>query len=606
MTWLPIHRLVPRRGAWKKSSPAAGAEHGFRRWQAIAVGLLALALALCLGGIAFVFHAGRVMEGHLRWQSHSQEVRRNISDLERTVLTFEKMGRGILATGVADWEGPLLQAKACVAPEIAELRRLTADNPEQRASLERLQSLLEARIAALSARVEARLRLGRRGFPPTLDELERLFVDEGVAVGPEVKEVLAGMEAEEDRLLALRTEDIRSSAASFKRSLMTGAAATVPLVALALVLLRRRAKDREAADAALRAKQLEVDRLFRVNLDLLSVSSMEGRLIRLNQAWEATLGIPLRDLEGRLLRDLVEPSEAEALEAALARLGAREPAEFTGRFVCADGSSRWLEWRAIAEDGLAFGAARDITERRLGEEAVQVLTEQLRQSNRDLELFASLASHDLQEPLRMVAGFTELLARDYQGRLDPKADEYIGFAVDGARRMRRLIDDLLQFSRIGSRGKAMEAFETGVALQEAVLNLRQALDESGAVLTHDPMPVLEADGGQLALLFQNLVGNALKFRGAAAPAVHVGAVREGPAWHFTVRDNGIGIEPRHFQRVFDIFQRLHSREAYPGTGIGLALCKRIVERHRGRIWVESAPGAGTTFHFTLPAEGVRP
>ena len=242
-------------------------------------------------------------------------------------------------------------------------------------------------------------------------------------------------------------------------------------------------------------------------------------------------------------------------------------------------------------------------ERRLGEEAIQATTAMLRQSNRDLAQFASVASHDLKEPLRMVASFTELLARKYRGKLDADADEYIGFAVDGAKRMQVLIDDLLQYSRITSQGRPPERSAAGEALALAILNLQGAIRESSAVITHDPLPLVDADASQLAMLFQNLLGNAIKFRGPAPPRIHITATREEQVWHFTVTDDGIGIDPRHHQRIFEIFQRLHTRAEYPGTGIGLALCKRIVERHGGRIWVGSEPGQGTIFHFTLPCPG---
>jgi len=242
-------------------------------------------------------------------------------------------------------------------------------------------------------------------------------------------------------------------------------------------------------------------------------------------------------------------------------------------------------------------------ERRLGEEAIQATTAKLRQSNRDLAQFASVASHDLKEPLRMVASFTELLARKYRGKLDADADEYIGFAVDGAKRMQVLVDDLLQYSRITSQGRPPERSAAGEALALAILNLQGAIRESSAVITHDPLPLVDADASQLAMLFQNLLGNAIKFRGPAPPRIHITATREEQVWHFTVTDDGIGIDPRHHQRIFEIFQRLHTRAEYPGTGIGLALCKRIVERHGGRIWVGSEPGQGTIFHFTLPCPG---
>jgi light-regulated signal transduction histidine kinase (bacteriophytochrome) len=211
-----------------------------------------------------------------------------------------------------------------------------------------------------------------------------------------------------------------------------------------------------------------------------------------------------------------------------------------------------------------------------------------------------VASHDLQEPLRMVASYVQLLQRRYQGRLDPAADEFITFAVDGAKRMQDLLNDLLAYSRVASRGKTVEPVDLQVVLHEALANLALTIRENDAQVTNDPLPTVRADRTQMVQLLQNLIGNAIKFRATEAPRVHVGVVRQDKAWCFSVRDNGIGMGPQYGERIFIIFQRLHSRSQYPGTGIGLAICKKIVEHHGGRIWVESRPGQGATFFFTLP------
>ena len=243
----------------------------------------------------------------------------------------------------------------------------------------------------------------------------------------------------------------------------------------------------------------------------------------------------------------------------------------------------------------------DVTARKRAEDALEKTAADLSRSNRELEQFAYVASHDLQEPLRMIASYTQLLARRYKGQLDAEAHEFINFAVDGALRMQGLINDLLAYSRVGTRGKPFELTNCEDVLQLALTNLKIAIEENAAAITHDPLPTVKADAVQLTQLFQNLIGNAIKFHGEHPPKVHVGASRNGLEWRLEVRDNGIGIAPEHFERIFVIFQRLHNRDEYAGTGIGLAVCKKIVERHGGRIWVESAPGKGATFRFTLPA-----
>lgn len=227
--------------------------------------------------------------------------------------------------------------------------------------------------------------------------------------------------------------------------------------------------------------------------------------------------------------------------------------------------------------------------------------EELARSNTELEHFAYIASHDLQEPLRMVASYVQLLARRYKGKLDAEADEFIGFAVDGATRMQALINALLAYSRIGTKGKPFEVVDCEKIIAVALKDLQLALEESKAVVTHDPLPTVAGDGTQLRQLFQNLIANAIKFRGVESPKIYLSAERKGGEWIVSCRDNGIGIDSQFSERIFVIFQRLHSKEEYPGTGIGLALCKKIVERHGGRIWVESEVGKGSTFRFTIPA-----
>ncbi len=250
---------------------------------------------------------------------------------------------------------------------------------------------------------------------------------------------------------------------------------------------------------------------------------------------------------------------------------------------------------------LVIATVRDVTERHEWEAALARRSEELEQSNAELQQFAYVASHDLQEPLRMIVSFLGLLKKRYAGRLDADADEFINFAVDGGARMQALIQDLLAYSRLGGRDLSYELVDTGSVVDDVLTELRHAIDESHARVTRGRMPKIKADTHQLSRVFQNLIGNALKFRRDEAPRVTVEAEQLPGAWVFSVKDNGIGIPPDQFDRIFRIFQRLHSQSEYPGTGIGLAICKRIVERHGGRIWLDSSVGQGATFHFTLPA-----
>jgi signal transduction histidine kinase len=248
---------------------------------------------------------------------------------------------------------------------------------------------------------------------------------------------------------------------------------------------------------------------------------------------------------------------------------------------------------------------REITERKRAEEELKQMADELARSNADLKQFAFIASHDLQEPLHIIAGYLKLLARRYKGKLDANADDFMDGAIDGVKRMQMLIKNLLAYSQVGSKGKDFKPADCSLVVGLAIANLQRAIEESGAVVTYDDFPTIMADFSQLSRLFQNLIGNAIKFRNKEIPKVHVSAERKENEWVFSVRDNGIGIDPQYAKRVFDIFQRLHGRGEYPGTGIGLAICKRIVERHGGRIWVESKPGNGSTFYFTIPlSEGL--
>ncbi len=347
-------------------------------------------------------------------------------------------------------------------------------------------------------------------------------------------------------------------------------------------------------------------KVFESDLEAVLITDIHASIVHASHMTETISGYAPKELQGHSVATLLSPKSPLAFED-------------IWREVEMDGDWHGDVWHRHANGAdylarMSIAAVRsegivthyvieysDATEAWEAERALKARTEELARSNRELEQFAYVASHDLQEPLRMVASYTQLLARRYKGKLDDDADEFINFAVDGATRMQALINDLLKLSRVGTRGKPFVPTDCGKVLDAALANLDIALRESGAVVMRDPMPVITGDETQLIQLLQNLIGNALKFqRPGVKPAIHVGARRIGRAWELFVRDNGIGISPEYFDRIFIIFQRLHTKAEYPGTGIGLSLCKKIVERHDGRIWVESRPGEGTSFLFTIP------
>jgi PAS domain S-box-containing protein len=368
-------------------------------------------------------------------------------------------------------------------------------------------------------------------------------------------------------------------------------------------------------------KQAEEERRFRnailstqmeTSIDgILVVGRRNGEILSYNRRFVDMWGIPAEVLESG--------SDECALEAVLSKLSA--PDEFLQRVKQLYASrhetsheevylrdGRTLDRYSapmIGSDGQYYGRIwyfRDVTERKRAEEKLKQTVADLARSNKDLEQFAYVASHDLQEPLRMVSSYTQLLARRYEGKLDATADKYIAYAVDGANRMQRLIEDLLAYSRVGTRARGFAAVDVAAVIEQALANLKAAIEKSGAVVTHGPLPVVVHDKLLLVQLFQNLIGNAIKFH-VEAPRIHVSAEQKGDEWVLAVRDNGIGIDPQYAERIFTIFQRLHTNEEYAGTGIGLAICKKIVERRGGRIWVESQPGRGSTFYFTVPIGG---
>jgi PAS domain S-box-containing protein len=344
--------------------------------------------------------------------------------------------------------------------------------------------------------------------------------------------------------------------------------------------------------------------------DAMVVVNQAGEIVLLNLQAETQFGYRRDELLGQKVKNIIPEGFAERIIADGTRSAAEALAQQIGAGIelvgrRKDGSEFPIEIMLSplesAEGTLVTAAIRDITERKESDEHLAKTVEELKRSNDDLQQFAYVSSHDLQEPLRMVSSYTQLLAKRYKGRLDSDADEFITFAVDGCNRMQGLIQDLLAYSRAGTNERKLREVPSENALQKALINLRAAIKQSGAVVTHDALPAVTTDETQLTQVFQNLVGNAIKYRRAEEPRVHVSAARNDcNEWTFSVRDNGLGIDSQYFERIFVLFQRLHGRDEFEGTGIGLAVCKRIVERMGGKIWVESQPEKGSTFYFALP------
>ena len=354
--------------------------------------------------------------------------------------------------------------------------------------------------------------------------------------------------------------------------------------------------------------------LFRTSFELASSGiahvDLGGRFMRVNRRLTEILGYPENELIGRSVKEVSYLEDRNLTDDTRARVraGELESARFEKRYVRKNATVVWVNLGvALVRDSggtpqYEIAMFDDITERKEAEAALHEAHEELKRSNSELEQFAYVASHDLQEPLRMVSSYTQLLGRRYGEKFDADAREFMAYIVDGATRMKQLSEDLLAYSRVGTKGKDFKPVEVEKALRRAITNLKAAIDESGAAVMHEPLPTVHGDEMQLAQLFQNLMGNALKFRSQSVPRIHIGVSEKDDCYEFAVRDNGIGIEPQYFERIFMVFQRLHNKGEYPGTGIGLAICKKVVERHGGHIGVESKLGEGSAFIFTLPKQ----
>jgi PAS domain S-box-containing protein len=374
--------------------------------------------------------------------------------------------------------------------------------------------------------------------------------------------------------------------------------------------------ERKRAEEALRESEAKHRTLFETMAQGVVYQNAKGQIISANTAAERILGLTLDQMMGRTSIDprwkAIHEDGSDFpgdTHPSMLALKMSKPVRNVVMGVFHPGFNKrvWININAIpqfvageSKPYQVYTTFEDITERKLAAEELEKAVEELQRSNAELERFAYVASHDLQEPLRMVSSYTQLLERRYKDKLDADANDFIDYAVGGAKRMEELLTDLLVYSRVGTRAKPFKGTDMEAVLEATLDNLQVAIKEGKAGVTHDPLPTVMADEGQLVQVFQNLIGNAVKFHGEKPPRIHVSAEQRDSEWVFSVKDNGIGIEPQYFDRVFLIFQRLH-RDEYPGTGAGLAIVKKIIERHGGRVWIESQPGKGSTFYFSIKA-----
>lgn len=454
---------------------------------------------LALGVLAVVSYSTVLKsESDRTWVGHTHLVLETLDELIASLLVAETSERGLIMTGDPTYAVPFRRIDDATRQYETQLRKLTADNPVQQQSLDRLEPLLLKRLAEL----ESIARIAEAGELQAATEAVRAGSKRSLT--NQIRQIVTDMKSEEKRLLDVRSREAAASSRQTKLVIVGGNGLALAFLLLAIAAVYQEMKRRRVAEEQIRALNV--------------------------------------GLEERV---------------------AERTAELADR------------------------------------------AKELARSNQELQQFAYVASHDLQEPLRMIASFTQLLAKRYGDKLDDDARDFITYAVDGARRMQTLISDLLLYSRVGTQGKPLEPTDANAVLDRVLDGLLLSIKDSHSVITRDRLPVVMADDIQLGQLFQNLIVNAMKFRGQDAPRIHVWAERNGNTWKFAVQDNGIGIAPEHGDRIFVIFQRLHTKTEYPGTGIGLAICKKIAERHRGKIWFEPSPGGGTIFYFTLTAAETR-
>jgi len=519
--------------------------------------------------------------------------------------------RGFVITGDEKFLEPYHRGSAAIRILAKNLADSVHDIPAQHNRIDSLQKLIQEKISF----AENMIRLKRSGALNAGEQIS--FEGKGKEIMDKIRSVVSGIQQEESRLLAERkTESVNNIGNSNRFTILLQVLLAIMLISV-LFLINNNNRLRTRAEKSLQKSHTQlqqtldgVQQLMNTSYDVICTIDGEGRFVQVSEGSKRLWGYEPEELSGKsYLGMVVEADRERSLQAATDLRTTVSLAAFENHYYRKDGSVIPVMWTAAWSDAdqMIYAIARDGSEKKLTAEELARLNEslekkaaELQASNTELERFAYVASHDLQEPLRMVSSFLELLEKKLEGQLDDKGKQYIHFAVDGADRMKKLIQDLLQYSRVGTSTEGKSQVDCNDILRQVRAIFELSLQEKRASLTVHPLPSINGFRGQILQLFQNLVGNALKYNSNPQPFVEVGCTDKGSTWEFYVKDNGIGIDPKFFDKIFIIFQRLHNKTEYSGTGIGLAICKKIVERHGGRIWVESTPGQGSKFYISLP------
>jgi PAS domain S-box-containing protein len=590
----------------------------------VAGGFSLALLLLCGVGLVSYLSVQKLTE-EKQWVIHTHKVLDALDQMDINLGKAESARRAYVITGEAVYQKNYDQLRPKVYQAFKDLRQLTKDNIQQQRRLD----ILEPLIAQKLNQFEQSIRLFKQNSQDQATQI--VITNQGRDLNKKIQAITQVIEKEETTLLEKRTALTDVSVKQIFIVVSLGYALSIVLLILVYSLLQKQIRINKAlSEEAIRLEQQATKAKLANILETVSDGfvSLDGNCCYtyINQRAGQIFNRNPQDLIGKNIweefPEAVRNNFYNTYHQAVEKKQIIEMEEYYSPW------NRWFENRFYPfPEGVSI-FFQDITVRKLAEEGLQQakaeleikveertaelqkLNEDLKRSNQELEQFAYVASHDLQEPLRAVGGYSQLLAQEYHDRLDDSAQEYLAYIVDGATRMRQLIQDLLAYSRIGTRGQAFVLTDCNTVLHEALDQLRVAIAESNATITHDSLPTLLADKTQLVQLFQNLLGNAIKFRRHESPLIHVGVVKrvdsaqaklltQQSVWLFSVQDNGIGIKPQYLERIFEVFRRLHTRREFSGTGIGLAICKKIVERHAGDIWAESKLGVGTTFYFTL-------